>query len=325
MAENITFEDLNTFADALKYADTLLRTAESGVELSYDFIRSYDYYGTVRMAIPNGTPLEAPTVVLKNYDVSKFYQYTPQSMSNFFYPKSSGAIPGVVVEDASAETDMSLLTKQYIESNSILVDGQFYADYCSYSSNVAVDENSDDATAAKLSILDTMCYKVNETIPVDSDDWNVSIKTSMAMISKAKGSNVFVFRLASIPSIRARNINVASSTYTIDWLTNGYIQTDGIIAQDAEITEEAYESSNVATIKALYDSSLKTAGSTLELHLEAPIGIAAAKQKVNDFMEISGANCVYEGEDAFLTREEGVELAKYLIRKLAGIKLGIQV
>jgi hypothetical protein len=60
----VTIEDMNTFIDSLRYAQTLINTANAGADLSYDFLRSYDYYGTVRMVVASGTVITAPNITI---------------------------------------------------------------------------------------------------------------------------------------------------------------------------------------------------------------------------------------------------------------------
>ena len=88
MAEQITIEDMNTFVDALRYSQTLVNTAQAGADLSYDFMMSYEYYGTVSMAVASTTTIESDVISLTGYTPEKFYQYTEGKMSSLFYGDS---------------------------------------------------------------------------------------------------------------------------------------------------------------------------------------------------------------------------------------------
>ncbi len=318
--EQTTIEDMNTFTDALRYSQTLVNTAQAGVDLSYDFMMSYDYYGTVSMAVSSTTTVEADTITLSGYAVDKFYQYTESKLGSLFYKDDEvpyGAIHIIPVDELS---DQSLLTDQTIEATSILVNGSIRADHLAYDSGVTFTDADNNNILVPLRRLDERFFRNGESVGVDSDLWGSTIKFGEGLITSGIGSSVFSFNGLSIASgITADTISFSSADDSPETVLEGIINSDRIISTTATLSSETEQGSNIFTLNKLNALNYLRAGDSIELHMDTEYTDTEIKDKIDTFMDGSGSATVYTGEDLFMTKEQSLMAAEYIYRKVTAI------
>lgn len=320
MNEQITIDDMNTFVDALKYSQTLVNTAQAGADLSYDFMMSYEYYGTVSMAVASTTTIESDTISLTGYDAAKFYQYTVEKLSSLFYQDSEtpyGAIHIIPIDNMS---DQSLLTDQTILTTSILLNGSIRADHLAYDAGVTFSDADNDNMLVPLGRLDEKFFRNGETVGVDSDLWSTIIKFGTGLISSATGSPVFSFSGVDIVSgVTADTISFSSADDDPATVLDRIVASDRTISPTAALSEDTEEGSNIFTLNKLNDLDYLMAGDSIELHLDTEYTDTEIKTKIDTFMDASGSATVYTGEDLFMTKEQSLMAAEYIYRKMTAI------
>ncbi len=320
MEDQTTIEDMNTFVEALRYSQTLVNTAQAGADLSYDFMLSYEYYGTVSMAVASITTIEADTISLTGYSVDKFYEYTEAKLGNLFYGIAEtpyGAIHIIPVDDLS---DQSLLTDQTIALTSILVNGSIVADHLAYDGGVTFSDADNPDMLVPLRRIDERFFRNNDTIPIDSDLWKSTIAFGSGLITSGVGSPTFFLNGIDVASgITADNISFSSADDDPATVLNGVVGSNRIISSSAVLSEETEEGSNIFTLNKLNDLNYLKAGDSIELHLTDEYTDTEIKSKIDTFMDASGSATVYTGEDLFLNKEQSLMAAEYIYRKVTAI------
>jgi len=328
MSTQLTIEDMNSFISALKYSQTLVNTANTGADLAFDFLRSYDYYGSVRMAVAATTSIEAPTIVLKGYNASDFFAYNESDMTTFFY-KASDGIPGsVIMMPIDQIKDTSIMTKEILSEISIMKDGSIESPTLSYDPGLSFDySNDDDNTVFPIRIYDQEFYKNGETIGIDSADWDVSISLQSGSISKERDSSSL--RLDNVRmngGISSPVISFASALESRESILSNSVREDGLISDNAVVPEEVEKDTNIFTMNKFSELDIKKNGDEVEIHLASLFTDAELIEKVDTFYESSGASSYYNGEDAFITQEQAEMLAEHIYRKVTGVqKTSIQI
>lgn len=322
MAEQITIEDMDTFIEALRYSQTLVNTANSGADLAFDFLRSYDYYGSVRMAAALNTEIKAEEMTISGYKNSDFFQYDSAVMGEYFYELGSSVSGIVSIEPPGDINDNSILTKDILSSLSIMKDGNIKANFATYDNNVSFDVSSDDDnTVFPMGICDDLYYKIGDTIPIDSTSWSVKLSLPQGVISKPIDLDTFEMSNVTISGgISSRNITFSSNLESKEEILKNVIREDGRISSNAIIPESALDNTNIFTVSKMKDQKFKYIGDKVELHLEEEYSDSELKSKIDTFMETSGSDTIYGGEDAFITLDQAEMLAEYIFRKVTGIQ-----
>lgn len=328
MSEQITIEDMDTFISALQYSQTLVNTANTGADLAFDFLRSYDYYGSVRMAVGPNTKLTAPSIMLSGYKAEDFFQYDASKFSGFFYALGEPILGTVSIAPTGDLNDRSLVTKEALESLSVIKNGSIYANHLLYDDSVSFDlETDDDNTIFPISAYDTMFYKIGDTIPIDSASWDVKLDIPTGVIKKSKDSDIFEMENVVVGGgISSSNITFSSHLESKEEILKNVIREDGRISSNAVIPESSLDGTNIFTISKLKKNNFKSVGDSIELHLDEEYTDNELKEKIDTFMESSGSSVIYGGEDAFITFDQANMLAEYIFRKVTSIqKSGIQL
>ena len=328
MSKQITVEDMNTFISALQYSQTLVNTANSGADLAFDFLRSYDYYGSVRMAVSPDTKLTAYSIELKGYKSEDFFQYDASKFSGFFYKTGEPMFGSVSIAPIGELDDQSFVTQEALESLSIMKNESIHANYLSYDSSVSFDPNTDDSnTIFPISVYDTMFYKIGDTIPINDASWNVKLSLPIGSIRKAPDSNTFEMENVVIDGrISSKNIIFSSHLESKEEILTNVIGEDGQISSNAVVPENVLDGTNIFTLSKLKKNKFRTVGDSIELHLKETYTDEELKEKIDTYIESSGASTIYGGEDAFITFEQANMLAEYIFRKITCIqKAGVQL
>jgi len=328
MAEQITIEDMDSFIKALQYSQTLVNTANSGADLAFDFLRSYDYYGSVRMSVAADTKITANGIALSGYTASQFFEYDETSMINYFYPLNTNILGIVRLSPIGSITDNSLLTKEALEELSVAKDGSIHAEHMKYDSGLVFNSaTDDDNTVFPISVFDQMFYKIGDTIDVGDATWDVKMSLTNGVIIKRKDSSMFEFTNVTIDGgLLSSDIAFTSLLEGKEEILKHVIREDGIINSNAVIPEPVDELTNIFTLRKLDRQDFKKYGDEIELHLEDVFTDAELKAKVDAFVELSGSALIYGGEDAYLTEDQSKMLVEYLFRKFTSIsKSSIQL
>ena len=320
MEDQITIEDMNTFVEALRYSQTLVNTAQAGADLSYDFMMSYDYYGTVSMAVAKSTTIEASVISLSGYDVNKFYEYSEIKLGSLFYKAADTPYGAIHITPIGEMSDQSLLTDQTISETSILSNGSIVADHLAYDSGVAFSDADNPNILVPIRRLKERFYLNSDTIGVDSDLWKTTIVFGEGIITSGVGSSMFFFSGIDINSgITADNITFSSADDVPATILSGIVGSDRIISPTAILTEETEAGSNIFTLNKLNALKYMKAGDSIELHLSSEYTDTEIKDKIDTFMDASGSATVYTGEDLFMTKEQSLMAAEYIYRKITAI------
>jgi hypothetical protein len=321
MSDQITIEDMESFIAALKYSQTLVNTANAGSDLAFDFLRSYDYYGSVRMAVAMGTTIEADTITLKGYSAGDFFNYSEPAMDDFFYRTANGIPGSVIINPIGTVKDNSLMTKEILAEMSIIKEGSIEATQLSYDTGLSFNYVfDDDNTVFPVSMFDQQYYKQGDTIDIDGPSWDIRIALSTGIIKKARDTSAFSMeRVIVNGGLSSHNITFSSALESREEILKNAIREDGVIATNAEIPEEAHDLLNIFTLSKLHEKEFKQFGDSIELHLEDIYTDAELINKVDTFIETSGSATIYGGEDAYITREQADMLALYLYRKFTSI------
>ncbi len=321
MTDQTTIEDMNSFVDALRYSQTLVNTAQAGADLSYDFLASYDYYGTVSMAVSPSTKIEASVISLTGYDTNKFFQYTQAKMENVFYKVDDVPYGAIHIVPVTMGSDLSLLTDQTILDSSILINGSITATYMAYGGAVSFDDDDIPQTLVPLSRLDGKFFRQGDIVPLDSDLWEYRVSFGGGSILSHSGSSVFQFSGLNIVSgINSGEITFSSADDDADIILRGTVGPSMEISTSAVLSEETEAGSNLFTMNKLNSLEYKKAGDQIELHLSDGFTDDEIKSKVDVFMSSSGSSPVYNGEDTFLNKEQSLMVAEYIYRKVTGIQ-----
>ena len=311
---------MNTFVEALKYSQTLVNTAQAGVDLSYDFMMSYDYYGTVSMAVASTTTIESDTIMLTGYAAEKFYEYTEAKLGSFFYKNSETPYGAIHIIPVDSLSDQSLLTDQTIEATSILLNGSISADHLAYAGTVTFSDADDNNMLVPLHRLDEKFYRNGESITMDSDLWGSTIEFGTGLITSGVGSSAFAFSGANIVSgITADNISFSSADDDPATVLDGIVSSDRLISTTAILSEDTEQGSNIFTLNKLNSLNYLKAGDSIELHMETEYTDTEIKDKIDIFMDGSGSATVYTGEDLYMTKEQSLMAAEYIYRKVTAI------
>ena len=318
----ISIEDMDSFIDALKYAQTLINTANSGADLSYDFLRTYDYYGTVRMVVANGTIIYAPEITISGYVPEQFYQYSEADMSEVFYKNGESITSMLTVLTPEDLLDYSLLTHKAAKLLSVLEDGNLKANTLKYTDTVQFDiSTDDDNTLFPIEVYDSLYYKKIDTLNIGTTDWDINISLQQGKISKPKDvAPISMYNVIVSSGLSAENIEFESSLETRDEILSSVIREDGIISSNAKIPEEVDPETNISTLAKIKQEDIYIFGKEIELHLSQTKTDQEIKDVVDGFMEASGSNVIYTGEDMFLTGDQASMIAAYIYRKITGIK-----
>ena len=320
MADQITIEDMNTFVDALKYSQTLVNTAQAGVDLSYDFMMSYEYYGTVSMAVASTTTIEADTIALTGYSADKFYEYTEAKLGSFFYKNSETPYGAIHIVPVDTLSDQSLLTNETITETSILLNGSIVADHLAYDAGVIFSDADEDNMLVPLLRLDEKFYRNGESITVDSDLWGSTIEFGTGLITSGVGSSAWSFSGIDIVSgITADTIAFSSADDDPATVLDGIVSSDRLISPTATLSEDTEQGSNLFTLNKLNALNYLKAGDSIELHLDTEYTDTEIKDKIDTFMDGSGSATVYTGEDLYMTKEQSLMAAEYIYRKVTAI------
>ncbi len=320
MDDQITIEDMNTFVEALKYSQTLVNTAQAGVDLSYDFMLSYDYYGTVSMAVSSTTTVEADTIALTGYAIDKFYEYTEVKLGNLFYKAVETPYGAIHIIPIDALSDQSLLTDQAIEEISLLKNGSINADHLAYDNAVTFSDADDDDMLIPLRRIDERFFRNSDTIAIDSDLWSSTIAFGSGLITSGVGSSVFFFSGMDIVSgITADDISFSSADDDPATVLDGIVGSDRVILPTAILPEDTEEGSNIFTLNKLNSLNYLKAGDSIELHLSDEYTDTEVKDMIDTFMDSSGSATVYTGDDLFLNKEQSLMAAEYIYRKMTSI------
>jgi hypothetical protein len=320
--KQVTIEDMNTFIDSLRYAQTLINTANAGADLSYDFLRSYDYYGTVRMVVASGTKITAPNITISGYKVDQFYQYDEEELGELFYKTGENIVSSVSITEKDEFSDSDLVTHGAIDSLSVLKNGSLHASYLRYDNDLTFDVSTDDDnTLFPIEVYDTLYNKMSDTIVVDDVDYDMSVTLQQGSIVKPSGIAPITMSNIHLQSgLSSHNIEFESSLETREEILKNVIVEDGVISQNAVIPEEYEQDVNIATLNKLVESNLFMFGDEVEIHLEDMYTDQQIKDTVDNFMESSGSSVIYTGEDMFLTKDQAEMIADYIYRKATGIK-----
>ena len=311
---------MNTFVDALRYSQTLVNTAQAGADLSYDFMMSYDYYGTVSMAVASTTTIEADAIALTGYSTAKFYEYTEAKLGSFFYKNSEVPYGAIHIVPVDALSDQSLLTDQTIEDTSILSNGSIKADHLAYAPAVTFSDADNENILVPLHRLDEKFFRNGENISIDSDLWGSTIQFGTGLITSAVGSSSWSFSGMSIVSgITADTISFSSADDDPATVLDGIVSSERVILPTATLSEETEQGSNIFTLNKLNALSYLKAGDSIELHMETEYTDTEIKTKIDTFMDASGSATVYTGEDLYMTKEQSLMAAEYIYRKITAI------
>ena len=319
---------MDTFIDALRYSQTLVNTANAGADLAFDFLRSYDYYGSVRMAVATNTEISAEAITLRGYNTDDFFTYDALEMADYFYASGDTILGTVKVVPIGNANDSSLLTREIINDMSIIKDGSIDTKRLSYDAGVTFDAvNDDDNTIFPIGVYDTLYYKVGDTIDINSASWDVKLRLTSGIIKKLPDTSIFDMTNVSIGGgISSANISFSSHLEEREEILKNVIREDGRILSSAVIDPSISDGTNIFTLRKLESMNFKTVGDSIELHLETEYTDAELKAKVDAFMETSGSALVYDGEDAFLTQAQADMIAEYIFRKVTSIsKSNIQI
>jgi hypothetical protein len=318
----VTIEDMNTFIDSLRYAQTLINTANAGADLSYDFLRSYDYYGTVRMVVATGTKISAPNITISGYQPEQFYQYDEEELGELFYKIGDNIVSSVSIIEKEELGDNDLVTHGAIDKLSILRNGSLHASYLRYDSSVSFDiATDDDNTLFPIEVYDTLYNKTSDTIVVDNVEYDMSVTLQQGFIRKPRDIAPITMSNISLQSgLSSHDIEFESSLETREEILKNVVVEDGVISQNAVIPEDIENDVNIATLNKLVNSDLLMFGDEVELHLEDTYTDQQIKDIVDNFMESSGSSVIYTGEDMFLTKDQAEMIADYIYRKATGIK-----
>ncbi len=321
MSDQITIEDMDSFIAALKYSQTLVNTANAGSDLAFDFLRSYDYYGSVRMAVASGTSIEADTMMIKGYSADQFFEYSPIKMDDFFYRTADGIPGSVIIEPIGSIKDVSMMTKEVLEDMSIVKEGSIFATQLAYNSGMTFDYAADDDnTVFPVSVFDQQYYKQGDTIDVDGADWDIKLSLTTGVIRKTRDTSAFSMeRVAINGGLASQNITFSSALESKEEILKNTIREDGIISTNAELPEDAHDLVNIFTLNKFNAKEFKKFGDSIELHLEDTYTNAELIAKIDTFIETSGSATKYGGEDAFITKEQADMLASYIYRKVTSI------
>ena len=321
MEKQLTIQDMDTFIDALKYSQTLVNTANSGADLSFDFLRSYDYYGAVSMATSSVTSLSANAIALSGYAPSDFYQYSDKEMKDYFYGTDELIDDMVSISSIGAVDNNSFLTRDIINYYSIISEGEISADKLQYDGSLSFDiENDSSNTIFPISAYDTIYLKMGNAVNIDSKDWDVNIHLKKGHIKKVADSASFSMNGVSIHGgVSSKNIEFSSKAESRDEVLKNVIKEDGVISSNAVIPSDIQNSTNIFTLSKFNSTKYKKFGDEIELHLTKLYTDAELKKKVDDYMEISGSDLIYGGEDTFLTKEQSEMITEYIFRKVTSI------
>lgn len=322
MSEQITIEDMDGLVEALRYSQTLVNTAGAGVDLSFDYLRSYDYYGAVRMTVSSDTVISAQSIALSDYTPAQFYQYSEGEMSGYFYKIGDAVTGATKIEPITELSDNSLLTTDMIDTLSVMNSGNVNTEKLDYIVGTVFDVNTDSRnTLFPISTYDSIFFKASDTIPIDSSEWSLSVYFGYGSVKKDKDETVLKFSNTTIDGgVASPNISFSSTMESKEEILRRSIREDGVIDTSAKIPEEAIGITNIFTLRALEGLEYKKFGDELEIHLENTYTDAELKAKVDSFMETSGSDLVYSGEDAFLTLNQANMLADYIYRKVTAIE-----
>ena len=322
MDKQTTIEDMNTFIESLRYAETLVNTANAGVDLSFDFITSYDYYGTVKMGVDVGTTVEAPEIQISSTGANRFFNYNKDSMKVLFYEKNAISSNSIKVMPISDVVDEALMTYDILGDESVSENGVIDAPTITYSGSLSFDYTvDDDNTVMPISVYDQIFAKSSDVVSIGDESWSVKVAAGPSEVRKDKDSTVInIFSGNIITGINARNIIFESNLETMEELLASVINETGEVSDSAVVPEDSHDMTNIFTMRKFDSVNVKKFGDEIELHLEDTYTDTELKEKVDTFFESSNGSPVYSGEDSFITSEQANMLAEYIYRKVTGIK-----
>jgi hypothetical protein len=322
MDKQTTIEDMNTFIESLRYAETLVNTANAGVDLSFDFITSYDYYGTVKMGVDSGTTIEAPEINISSTAANNFFNYNKDAMKVLFYEKNGVSSNSIKIMPISNVSDEALMTYDILNEESVSVNGIIDAPTITYSGSLSFDYTADDDnTVMPISVYDQIFAKSSDIVSIGDESWSVKIAAGPSEVRKEKDSTVIdIFNGNIVTGINSRNIVFESNLETMEELLAGVINETGEISDSAVIPADSHDMTNIFTMKKFDSLSMKKFGDEIELHLEDTYTDTELKEKIDTFFESSSGSPVYSGEDCFITLEQANMLAEHIYRKITGIK-----
>lgn len=330
-SESSTIDNLDTLAEALRYATSLVGQTQGTLDTSFSFMSSYEYYGTVDVNLPISSTISVPTVEILNPSADKYFTFNKDVLSESFYLKDDPSASGnnTIDEIDDIPIGYQMLTDDMIRKYSINAGGTINMKTAYYSAGVTFDpDNDDDDTVLSSAMAGSLFYKNSDVIPVSDIDWDVFIRTADGSISSPFGKGYITLTNINIMnSITADSITSSSDAYSFDDLLIPYVASDMIIGYNAEIPEsKMHIDFNMLTGRKVRESQFYKAGAIVSIRIENRYTDAEIIQMVEDHFSATGYAAAFSGIDAMLTHAQTEMMVDYIIKKVLSIDdTGLQI
>jgi len=322
MSSATSIEDINTFVDALRYSQTLVNTAEAGVELSYDFLKSYDYYGTVSISNPTNSKVIGDEIAISGYNPELFYQYDENALNQLFFSGEDTIYgnSGIIPINSSSFGDSDLLTTEAIDSVSLIGKGYVYAETLSYINDLNFDDASP-LVVLPLKSLQQYFGERNKLIDINNVDWDFYAQVGEAVIRKPTGSDTLSFTRSNFASgLQAREIHFLTASDKPEILLKNIVGPERVISDTASLPDDVVEHSNIFTLSKLNKMDCVKVGDTVSLTMEGEITFQSIKDKIDSHISATDALASYTGEDCYIPARLIDSVVQYIFDQITDLE-----
>lgn len=326
-----TIETVDTLVEALRYASNLVDNTDGQVGITYEFLSTYDYYGSIYVTVPLGAEIEVPIVDLPVPDMSQFYSYTQETMANYFYLNTDATVSGTntMVEVPGVANEYQMLTQELLSKYSLVADGKIELNTAYYGAGVSFDPaNDDDDTVIPLSVARSEYYDTTTNISIADADWDIYVRVGSALIVSPIAKNYISIVNADITKeIQADVVNLSTVPVSFDEMLKDYVGPELEIDGDAQLPEELMTgTSNLLTGRDVRDLSVFRAGSTVRLTMPDKMSDTDLLEMINDYFVSSGYFSAYDGVDMMLTHDQVELVAEHIIKRVMSVnELGLEI
>ena len=326
-----TIDSVNTLVEALRYASNLVDDTDGQVGVTYEFLSTYDYYGTIDLAVPLGTKIHVPLVELATPDMSKYYSYTQESMANYFYLNTDASSSGTntMSEKEGVAPARQMLTQETLLKYSLVSGGAINLPTAYYADGVSFDQdNDDDDTVIPLSVARALFYDVSSTIPVSDFNWGIYVKVGTSTVFSPVGRDYITVTGANIKKpIDTDEVVLSSTPKTFSEMLSPFVGPELEIDYDAQIPEELmHHNFNMLTGRELRSNAIYKAGATVSLTMIDEMNDTELLQLMDDYFTSSGYFALYEDTDMMLTHSQAELLVEHIVKRVMSVNdLGLQI
>ncbi len=326
-----TIETVNTLVEALRYASNLVDSTDGQVAVTYQFLSTYDYFGTIFMTVPSGKEIEVPLVDILSPNISSFYSYTVEDMSSNFYLKTDMATSGnnIVAEVPGVADGLQMLSREMLLKHSLVAGGRISIPTAYYADSVIFDAaNDDDDTVIPLSVVRSEYYTTNSNIPISDSDWEIYVKVNSVLVTTPIGKEHISISNAEITKeILTSKVKTSSPAVSFSELLRGYVGPEMEIDSTSELPETLMDgTTNMLTGRDIRKMPMFKAGATVSLKMKDKMSDFDLKQLIDDYFVSSNYFAVYEGVDQMLTQDQVEILVDHIVKKVLSIDdSGLQI